>query len=60
MSKLSLFSAQRIYYITVTVCSHEYGAENILTLSNIQQMSAIQHESCLSIHTYTHKIDADN
>jgi len=42
ISKLSLLSAQRIYYITVVVCSYKYGAEKILSLSNILQMSIAQ------------------
>ena len=36
------FRAQRIYYITIVVCSYEHGAEKILSLSNIHQMSVIQ------------------
>jgi len=35
------------------VCSYKHGAEKILSLSNIQPYSS---ESCLSIHTYTHKL----
>jgi len=29
------------YYITIDICSYEYDAEKMLSLSNIQQMSAI-------------------
>jgi len=36
------FRAQRIYYTTVAVCSYECGAEKILSLSNILQMSFVQ------------------
>jgi len=36
------FWAQRIYYITIAVSSYEHGAEKILILSNIQQMSVVQ------------------
>jgi len=43
----------RIYYIKIDVCSCEHGAEKILSLSNIQQMSAIQQWE-LFIHTYLH------
>jgi len=48
-----LFWSQRIYYITIDVCSYECGAEKILNLSNIQQLSAIQQWE-LFIHTYVH------
>jgi len=47
------FQAQHIYYTTIAVCSYEYAAEKILSLSNIQQMSAIQKWE-LFIHTYIH------
>ena len=36
------FRAQRIYDITTAVSSYEHGAEKILSLSNIQQMSVVQ------------------
>jgi len=36
------FWSQRIYYITIDVCSDEHGAVKILNLSNIQHMSAMQ------------------
>ena len=36
------FRAQRIYYITIVVCSYECGAEKILSLSNILPMSIVQ------------------
>jgi len=42
ISKLSFLSAQRIYYITIAVCSYEYSTEKILSLSNILQMSIVQ------------------
>jgi len=54
------FWSQRIYYITITVCSYEHGTEKIPNLSNIQQMSAIQQWELLSKRTYTYKIEADN
>jgi len=41
----------RIYYITIAVCSYEYGAEKILSLSNIQQMSTVQ-QCKLFVRTY--------
>jgi len=47
------FWAQRLYYITIAVCSYEYGAEKILSLSNIQQMSIVQQWE-LFIQTYMH------
>jgi len=47
------FWSQHIYYITIDVYSYEHGAEKILSLSNIQQMSAIQQWE-LFIHTYIH------
>jgi len=47
------FWSQRIYYITIDVCSYEHGADKILSLSNIQQMSAMQPWN-LFIHTYIH------
>ena len=49
------FRSQRIYYTKITLCSYEHGAEKILTLSNIQQMSKCQpysNGSCLYIRTY--------
>jgi len=45
------FRAQLIYYITIVVCSYQYGAEKILSLSNILQMSVIQQWE-LFMHTY--------
>ena len=48
------FWSQRIYYITIAVCSYEHaGAEKILSLSNIQQMSAIQQMRAVypNVHT---------
>jgi len=36
------FWSHHIYCIKIDVCSNEHGAEKILSLSNIQQMSAIQ------------------
>jgi len=36
------FQAQCIYYITVAVCSYEYGTEKMLSLSNIQLISILQ------------------
>jgi len=47
------FRAQRIYYITIAVCSYERGAEKILSLSNILQMSIIQQWE-LFIRMYIH------
>jgi len=35
------FRAQRIYYITIAVCSYERGAAKILSLSNILKMSIV-------------------
>jgi len=35
------FWSQRIYYITIDVCSYEHGAGKIINLPNIQHMSAI-------------------
>ena len=45
--------SQCICYITIDVCSCEHGAEKILSLSNIQQMSSIQQWELL-MHTYIH------
>ena len=45
------FWSQCIYYITIDACSDEHCAEKILSLSNIQQMSAIQQWE-LFIHMY--------
>jgi len=36
------FQSQCIYHITIALCSYEHVAEKILSLLNIQQMSAIQ------------------
>jgi len=36
------FRAQCIYYITIAVSFYEHGAEKILNLSNIQQMSVVR------------------
>jgi len=47
------FQSQLIYYITIAVCSCEHGAEEILSLSNIQQMLATQQWELIS-HMYTH------
>jgi len=47
------FQAQRIYYITIVVCSYECGAEKILSLLNILQMSIVQQWE-LFIQTYIH------
>jgi len=47
------FRAQLIYYITIAVCYYECTAEKILSLSNIQQMSAIQQWE-LFMQTYIH------
>jgi len=47
------FGLQHIYYIIITVCSYKLGAEKILSLLNIQQMSGIQKWE-LFIHTYVH------
>jgi len=44
---------------TIAVCSIEHGAEKILHLWNIQQMSAIEQWE-LFIDTYTCKINANN
>jgi len=41
ISNYHFFWSQRIYYITIDVCSYEHDAEKILSLWNIQQMSAI-------------------
>ena len=58
--KYRCFWSQCIYYITINICSYQHGDEKILSLSNIQQMSAIQQWE-LFIHTYIHfKIAADN
>jgi len=51
------FRAQRIYYITIAVCSYEHGAEKILSLLNIQQMSVVRQWE-LFIQTYIHIIYA--
>jgi len=45
------FWSQRIYYITIDVCSYEHGADKILSLSNIQQMSAMQ-----PVYPYVHTL----
>jgi len=47
------FWAQSIYYITIAVCSYECGAEKILSLSNILQMS-IRQQWELFIRMYLH------
>jgi len=53
ISKFHFLWSQRIYYITIIVCSYEHGAEKTLSLLNIQQMSAIQQWEQF-IHTYIH------
>jgi len=47
------FRAQRMYYITIAVCSYKRGAEKILSLSNILKMSIVQQWE-LFIQTYIH------
>jgi len=48
------FRAQRIYYITIAVCSYEYGAEKILSLSNIQQN--VSHTAMRAVYPYVHAL----
>jgi len=45
--------SQHIYYIKIDVCSYKHGAEKILSLKNIQQMSPIEQWE-LFIHMYIH------
>ena len=55
------FWSQWIYYITIDVCSCKHGAEKILSLLNIQQISAIQQwELFIHMYIYFCKIEADN
>jgi len=48
------FRAQRIYYITIAVCSYEYGAEKILSLSKIQQN--VSHTAMRAVYPYVHTL----
>jgi len=48
------FQAQHIYYITTDVCSYEYGAEKILSLSNIEQN--LSHTEMRAVYPYVHTL----
>jgi len=48
------FRAQRIYYIIIDVCSYQYGAEKILSLSNIQQN--VSHTAITAVYPYIHTL----
>jgi len=48
------FRAQRIHYITIAVCSYEYGAEKILSLSIIQQN--VSHTAMRAVYPYVHTL----
>ena len=43
-----------MYYITIAVCSYEYGAEKILSLSNIQQN--VRHTAMRTVCPYIHTL----